>query len=130
MASRKSTKKPQTKRPGRRGAGAGLSRHGDAAKVEVRADPARKKRFDALLSEMHRSERTEASGFDAYWEAVSVILDADLWVLGGHETADAFLATEVKEPRRTALRNVRVARLASPAEEAKYGTTLLDAALS
>lgn len=98
--------------------------------VTVHVDPKRLTRFRALLTQMQQSRRDESVGFDAYWEAVGAILDHELYVDGGFETADAFLRAVVKEKRRTALRMVRVAKYASPAEEAKYGTSVLDAALS
>jgi hypothetical protein len=113
-----------------RGRGRALARHGDLATLTLRADPKRKRQYDTLLATMRRSRREEAGGYDAYWEAVGAILDGDLYVYGGYDTPDAFLAAEVKVPRRTALRMVRVARYASPADEERYGTAILDAALS
>lgn len=107
-----------------------LSRHGDASTVKVKVDPQRKARFDALLAQMKAARRHETSGFDAYWEAVGEIIASELYVAGGHETADAFFKAVVKEPKRTAMRLIRVARYASPVEEAKYGTAVLDAALA
>jgi hypothetical protein len=41
-------------------------------------------------------------------------------------TAKAFIAAHFEEPERTAYRNVRVAKYASPAEEARYGVAKLD----
>jgi hypothetical protein len=108
----------------------GLLRHGKAETVRVRVDPARKRRFERLLGEMRRASRKEAAGFDSYWEAVGEILDAELYVAGGYESAKAFVADEAKETLRTAQRNVRVAKYASPADEQRWGTTLLDAALA
>ena len=57
-------------------------------------------------------------------------MEAELYVAGGYESAKAFVAEEAKETLRTAQRNVRVAKYASPAEEQRWGTTLLDAALA
>jgi hypothetical protein len=113
-----------------RGKQRGLSRQGDVTTVKVAVDTARKKRFDVLLAAMNTSRRDEAGGFDAYWEAVGDILGSELYVAGGHATAAAFVRAVVKVPLRSALRNVRVARHASPAEEARYGTAVLDAALA
>jgi hypothetical protein len=113
-----------------RGRGRALKRHGDVTAVQVKLDPKHKERFEALLAEMRGARRDEAGGFDAYWEAVGAIIDGELYIAGGHETADAFFKTEVKAPKRTAMRLVRVARYASPAEEAKYGTAILDLALA
>jgi len=113
------------KQRGRRG----LARHGRAVSVEVRVDPERKWRFERLLGQMRRAGRKETAGFDEFWETVGEILDGELYVAGGYETARAFVAAEVKETLRTAQRNVRVAKYASPNQEQRYGTTLLDAAL-
>lgn len=112
-----------------RGKSRGVARKGDVSTVKVVVDTAKKKRFEALLGEMHSSKRDEASGFDAYWEAVDDILRSELYVAGGYATADAFVRAVVKIPLRSALRNVRIARHASPAEEAAFGTALLDAAI-
>jgi hypothetical protein len=105
----------------------GIRRYGTV--VKVRVDPKRRKRYDKLLAEMARSSRREAGGFDAFWEAVGEILDAELYVAGGYETPRAFVEQEVKEKLRTARRNVRVATHSSPRDEDKYGTALLDAAI-
>jgi hypothetical protein len=104
-------------------------RQGNVITVPVRTDPARRKRFASLVALLGSAKRKEASGFDAYWEAVSEIDDRGLFVDGGYETFDAFLAGVVKVKRRTAARMMRVAKYASPAEETTYGTALLDAAL-
>ena len=98
--------------------------------VTKKLDPARVARFGRLRAVLEASRRKEASGFDAYYEALGEILEGALYVDGGWDTAKAFIRDVVKEPERTALRNVRVARHASPDEEAKYGVSLLDAALT
>jgi hypothetical protein len=97
--------------------------------INVKADPARRKRFEALVAELRQDKKKEASGFDAYWEAVAEVLDHQLYIDGGYETFEAFLADVVKVKKRTATRLMRVAKYASPADEAKYGPALLDAAL-
>lgn len=112
-----------------RGGTRGLARQGDAITIQVTIEKAKKQRFESLLVEMRASRRDEAGGYDAYWEAVGEVLDKELYVAGGHSTAEAFVREVVKMPIRSAMRNVRVARYASPAEEVKYGTALLDAAL-
>lgn len=116
--------------PKARGAKRGIQAKGDTTTVKVTIDAARKKRFEGLLHEMQSSKREEASGYDAYWEAVGEILQGELYIAGGYATADAFVRAVIKVPLRSVLRNVRVARHASPAEEATFGTALLDAALA
>ena len=107
-----------------------MAAKGDVTTVKVVVDTAKKKRFEALLGDMQSSKREEAGGFDAYWEAVGEILSGELYIAGGFATAEAFVRATVNMPLRSALRNVRVARHASPAEEARFGTALLDAALA
>ena len=98
--------------------------------VKVRTDPARQRRYDELAKAMRGARLGEARGFDAYWESVGEVIDAQLYIEGGYSTADAWMKAVVHEPKRTALRNVRVARYASPDEESRWGVTKLDAALS
>ncbi|HVY48078.1 MAG TPA: hypothetical protein VHB21_19455 [Minicystis sp.] len=57
------------------------------------------------------------------------IVDRGLYADGGYDTAEAFLRAVVEMPARSAARMMRVARYASPAEEARYGVAVLDAAL-
>jgi hypothetical protein len=97
--------------------------------IAVKVDPVRATRWKKLRAVLESERRKEAGGFDTYWEAVGEILDAELYVAGGFETADDFLREVVKEPRRTAIRNIRVARYASPEQEVRYGTAILDAAI-
>jgi hypothetical protein len=61
-------------RNGRCGVRRGLSRHGGVP-IEVRVDPVRKRRFEALIAEMRQAEKKEAAGFDAYWESVDEVLE-------------------------------------------------------
>lgn len=102
------------------------------AKVEVTVDRALARRWKALAAEMAAAKHRESGGFDAYWEAVGEILDHDppLYLAGGCATAREFLAKHVGESERTARRMVRVARVASPNDESRYGVSKLDAALT
>lgn len=102
------------------------------AKVEVTVDRALARRWKALSAEMVAAKRRESGGFDAYWETVGEILDHDppLYLAGGCATAREFLAKHVGESERTARRMVRVARVASPNDESRYGVSKLDAALT
>ncbi len=103
-----------------------------AREIEVKVDAAMKRRYDALAAVITRTTRSESSAFDERYEAIGEILDSDppLWVAGGFSTIPDFIAAVVREPGRTVRRMVRVARFASPAEEARYGVAKLDAALS
>jgi hypothetical protein len=98
--------------------------------VTVKLDPAQKKAYELLVAKMAASARDEARGFDDYWESVAEVLDRELYIVGGFAKADDFLEREVNEPRRTAYRNIRIARYATPADVETHGPTLLDAALT
>lgn len=103
-----------------------------SAKVTVRIDRALRRRWLDALRVVRRSARGAAVSFDERWEAVAEILDHDppLYLAGGFATAREFLAAELGETERTARRYVRVARFASPVEEARYGVSKLDAVLA
>lgn len=119
---KKTTKKPAAKKP---------SPTKRPAKVEVTVDRALKRRWDESVALMHDARSKESSGFDAYWEAVGAVIDHDppLYLAGGCATVGDFLTKHVGESERTARRNIRVARFASPQEESRYTVTKLDAAL-
>ncbi len=102
---------------------------GRSIPVVIRADPARKRRWSALIDIVGRAKREQASGFDAYWEAVAEIVDHGLYADGGYDTVDAFVRDVCKMAKRSATRMMRVARHASPKEEERYGVAVLDAAL-
>lgn len=100
--------------------------------VKVEIDTALKKRWDELLKTIAGAKREGASAFDELWEAAAAIVEHDppLYLAGGIATAKAFFAEHLGETERTARRNMRVAKYASPAEEARFGTSKLDAALA
>jgi hypothetical protein len=104
----------------------------EAADVSVKVDATLKRRYGELAKSIADAKKRGASAFDALWEAVGEVLDHDppLYVVAGYRDADEFLREELGETRRTGFRFVRVAKFASPREEAQYGTTKLDAALS
>ena len=107
---------------------------GAAAKIArgaiVKIDPALERRWNALYGIVHTAQREGAIEFDRLWETVGEIVDRELYLLGGFKDARDFFARELGENERNAYRFIRVARFASPTDEAKYGVTKLDAALS
>jgi hypothetical protein len=100
--------------------------------VPVKVDATLKRRFDALSTQVRAAKSRGASAFDALWEAVGEIVEHDppLYVVAGYGSAPEYFREELGETARNAWRFIRVAKLASPREETKYGTTKLDAALS
>ncbi len=102
------------------------------AKVEVTVDRGLKDRWVALLAKLEDAKREGAGAFDEQWETVGAIVEHDppLYLAGGFATVRDFLEKHVGENERTARRFIRVAKYASPAEEAKYGVSRLDRAIA
>ena len=100
--------------------------------VALQIDPRLAKEWKKHLAVLDDAKHRGMSAFDEQWEAVSAIAlhEPPLYLAAGCATFRAFLAEYVGEDERTAKRNMRVARFASPAEEAAYGVTKLDAALA
>jgi|GEM_PF-985183 len=99
--------------------------------VVVKVDARLKKLWDATIAEIREAQRQGAGSFDRLWEAAARVVDHDppLYVLGGYATAGEFFEQVLHESERAARRFIRVARYATPAEEDRYGTSVLDAAL-
>jgi hypothetical protein len=95
-------------------------------------DPTLKRMFDARLAVIEGAKKRGSSAFDELWEAVGEIVEHDppLYAVAGYKDAGEFFREALGETRRNAFRFIRVAKFASPREEARYGTTKLDAALS
>lgn len=102
------------------------------ARVALTVDRALKQQWEKALATLKASKQEGASAFDELWETVGDVLQHDppLYLAGGFATARAFLTTHLGETERTAYRNVRVAKYASPAEEARYGVAKLDLVLA
>jgi hypothetical protein len=99
--------------------------------VELVVDRALRRRWQAQLTILGRSRHQGARAFDALWEAVAEIVEHDppLYLAGGLASKKAFLAEHLGETERTASRNMRIAKYASPTEEERYGTSKIDAVL-
>jgi len=102
------------------------------AKVEVTVDRALKDRWEELLAKLTDAKHEGAGAFDVQWETVGAIVEHEppLYLAGGFSTIRDFLEKHVGENERTARRFIRVAKYASPAEEAKYGVSKLDRAIA
>jgi len=99
--------------------------------VKVVVDGKLKKLWDQTLGAINKAKGQGAEAFDELWEAVARAVEHDppLYVLGGYASAGEFFVQVLQEKERTARRFMRVAKYASPHEEERYGTTVLDAAL-
>ncbi|MGH7283095.1 MAG: hypothetical protein ACRELY_16340 [Polyangiaceae bacterium] len=100
--------------------------------VSVKVDASLKKAWDSLSKRVDAAAQSGASAFDELWETVGEIVNHEppLYVVGGYKNAAAFLSDRLKVDARTAQRNMRVAKFASPTEEAEFGITNLDLALA
>ncbi|HSQ67628.1 MAG TPA: hypothetical protein VLM85_30670 [Polyangiaceae bacterium] len=103
----------------------------EPADVAVKVDGKLKKLWDDHLRILEDAQARGAKAFDVLWETVDDILghDPPLYVVGDYGSAREFLDEVLHETERTALRNIRVARHASAAQEERYGVSTLDAAL-
>jgi len=103
-----------------------------STKLDLHVDRSLKKRWGRALTTLESARRQGATAFDELWETVAEIVDHDppLYLAGGFATTKAFLTKHLKESERTARRLMRVAKFASPNEEARYGVSKLDAALA
>jgi hypothetical protein len=105
-------------------------RRSAVAAVVPRADPKRKARFEALSRVIADAKKSNAKQFDALYEAIGEVLERELFLEGGYRSSGDYIAKVLNEPARTVLRNVRVAKYATAAEQVRYGIAKLDAALS
>ncbi len=119
---------PKSKKPKRR---TRLASKPSARDVKVSVDPSLKAAWDAIGKRLDAAEHAGAAAFDELWEAAASAVEHDppLYVFGGYKTAPEFFKERLHSDERTAQRNMRVARYASPAEEELYGTTNIDAAI-
>jgi hypothetical protein len=100
--------------------------------VLVKVDARLKRRWEELLDALRSARGRGAGAFDELWELAGEVVthDPPLYVFGGFASAREFFREVLHEEERTARRLIRVARFASPAEEARYGTSMLDAAIA
>jgi hypothetical protein len=103
-----------------------------SATVGLKVDADLKRRWLEVAGVVEDAKRRGMSAFDELWEAVGEIANHDppLYLAAGCATFKAFLEQYIGDDERTAKRNMRVARFASPHEEERYGVSKIDAALS
>ncbi|MBI2389102.1 MAG: hypothetical protein HYV09_05755 [Deltaproteobacteria bacterium] len=102
------------------------------ADLPVPVDVTLKRLWDKHAKIIAAAIDRDASAFDERWEAAAAIVDHEppLYVVGGHKNAAEFFKSVLREPPRTAFRNMRVAKYFSPRDEAAHGVAKLDALLS
>ena len=103
-----------------------------AALATVKVDPALKKKWDQLSAIVEHAKRKEAFDWDALWEAVGHVIEHEppLYTVGGYKNAKDYYRRALGESVRTASRNIRVAKFASPTDESVHGVAKLDAGLA
>jgi hypothetical protein len=99
--------------------------------VAVKVDPKLKRLWDETRAAIAQAKGQGATAFDELWEAVARAVShvPPLYVLGGYASPAEFFRQELHEEERTARRYMRVAKFATPKEEATYGVAVLDAAI-
>jgi len=104
----------------------------EPADVRVKVDGKLKQLWDEQHKVLEQAKGRGAKAFDVLWEAVDAIVNHDppLYVVGEYGSAREFFAKELHETERTALRNIRVARYATAAQEERLGVSTLDAAIA
>jgi hypothetical protein len=136
MPKAKTTKKPAPKPVAKKAAKHAPKRRIPTAKaapqdVAVKVDPKLKRLWDQTRAAIAQAKGQGATAFDELWEAVAraVSHEPPLYVLGGYASPAEFFREELHEEERTARRYMRVAKFATPKEEATYGVAVLDAAI-
>ena len=92
-------------------------------------DPALKRAWEKFASSIDSLAEKGAAAFDELWENVAHVVDHQppLYLFGGYKTVAEFFKERLHTDVRTAQRNIRVARYATPQEEADYGNSNIDA---
>lgn len=99
--------------------------------VSPKAIASARAEYAKLLLVMANARREEALGLDRYWEAVGTILAKRFFILDDQTpTAVQWISQHTDETERNAHRLIRIAQAASPNDEAKYGLTKIDLALT
>jgi hypothetical protein len=108
-----------------------MKKKSPTALPDLKPDPKLTAAWKSVAKKLDALSSREATDFDALWETVAKVVEHEppLYVAGGYKTAKDFFERHLHVDQRTATRNLRVARYASPDDEATYGATNIDAAL-
>lgn len=138
MATPRRTKKSAPKKPTERVAEVSPPPAPPAKKATRSAESAAKaaipsgarKEYTALLHEIEVAEYDELRGWDRKWEAIARVFEKKYFVLDDDApTAPSWVKKHTSDDYRSALRNARVATVASPEEEKRFTTTKIDIAI-
>lgn len=87
------------------------------------------KELERELAVIAEADARGAAAWDRKYEAVGRILAQQAWRAGAWRSVEDFCQRVLHETRSLTYRSVRVARFATPADEAHFGVSKLDAAL-
>ncbi len=116
----------------RAGAKKGLRLRAGPIKIDIKVDRLLKQMWETQMERLADARRQGAGAFDETYEAADAIArhEPPLYLAGGYSTLKDFCEQVLNDNVRTALRLMRVARYATPAEENQYGPSKIDAALN
>ncbi len=99
--------------------------------VRLELDAEMKLQWESQRKKIAEAQKEGAASFVALWKSVAEVVDHSppLYLAAGFSNAKAFFEKYLGVERRTAIRNLEVARRASRAEVERFGVTKLDAAL-
>ena len=91
-----------------------------------------KKRYDQAMAALRRADPKTPAGWHARYTTVAQIIghEPPLYLMGGYTNEKEFIGSELGQTPQAAYRNLRVAKLASPGDVARYGPTRLHCAIS
>ncbi len=100
--------------------------------IVVKVDPNLKRLYQAALQALAAATAAGAVAWHRRYEAVASIVEhtPPLYMAGGFATDAAFFATILQEGRSSVIRNLKVVRLATPAEVAKFKAYNLSLAIT
>ena len=100
--------------------------------VVVKVDPNLKRLWLAALQALAAASAAGAVAWNKKYEAVDSIIQhvPPLYMAGGFATDAAFCDGMLQETQQSVLRNIKIARLATPAEIAKFSVTTLKYAIA
>lgn len=100
--------------------------------VVVKIDAALKRLYAQAIGQLDEAETEGSASWHKKYTTVAAIVDhvPPMYLAGGFATDVAFYAAKLDESRQSVSRNVRVAKLSTTAELARYGPTRLFLAIA
>ncbi len=104
----------------------------DPDAVVVKIDAALKKLYAQAIGQLDEAKRDGAAAWHRKYETVAAIIEHDppMYLAGGFATDQAFFTAKLEETQQSALRNIRVAKLATSQEVSTYSVARLSFAIA